>query len=82
LVHAVDPFEQESAFGATRYYRLHGKSLGGYRYDYNYAYSEAELERLHCRCTEAPTYCMFNNKRMAVDARRFEQLNAGAPSVL
>ena len=25
LVHAVDPFEQESVFGEPRYYRLHGK---------------------------------------------------------
>jgi uncharacterized protein YecE (DUF72 family) len=82
LVHAVDPFEQASAFGAPRYFRLHGKSLGSYRYDYDYPYSDAELEQLLRMCGAAPTYCMFNNKQMAADAKRFERFAANSHTVL
>ena len=74
LLHAVDPFEQPSVFGIPRYFRLHGKGLGGYRYDYNYPYSEPELSELRLRCAEVPTYCMFNNMQMASDAERFMEI--------
>jgi uncharacterized protein YecE (DUF72 family) len=80
LIHTVDPFEQESVWGEPRYYRLHGKSLGSYRYDYDYRYSDAELATLAQRLADAPSYCMFNNKQMAVDAERFERLLAGEAS--
>jgi uncharacterized protein YecE (DUF72 family) len=81
LVHAVDPFEQANVFGLPRYYRLHGKSLGGYRYDYDHPYSDSELEQLRQWCAEQSNYCMFNNKQMAVDAGRFEQLSASSRSL-
>jgi uncharacterized protein YecE (DUF72 family) len=77
LIHVVDPFERESVFGTPRYYRLHGKALGGYRYDYNYPYSDAQLIKLRRRCGVEPTYCMFNNKQMASDADRFKQIDDG-----
>lgn len=80
LIHAVDPFEQSSVFGEPHYFRLHGKSLGDYRYDCDYPYSDAELEQLRRWCAKQPTYCMFNNKQMAVDARRFEQLDTTSHS--
>ncbi len=80
LIHTVDPFEQESVWGEPRYYRLHGRALGGYRYDYDYRYSDAELASLEQRFANASAYCMFNNKQMAADAERFERLLAAAQS--
>jgi uncharacterized protein YecE (DUF72 family) len=74
LIHAVDPLEQESVFGEPRYYRLHGTALGGFRYEYGHPYSMDELKRLKDRCAGSLTYCMFNNKQMAIDAERFEKL--------
>lgn len=74
LIHAVDPFEQESAAGTPRYFRLHGNALGKFRYDYSYPYSDSELETLLDRCQSAATYCLFNNIQMATDAERFEKL--------
>jgi uncharacterized protein YecE (DUF72 family) len=74
LIHAVDPFEQESVFGEPRYYRLHGIATGNFRYDYNHSYSDDELHELKQLCTERPTYCMFNNKQMAADAERFQKI--------
>lgn len=77
LIHAVDPLESTSVFGTPRYFRLHGKALGQYRYDYDHPYSEAELDLIYRSCSEVSTYCLFNNKQMATDAERFERL---APS--
>jgi uncharacterized protein YecE (DUF72 family) len=74
LIHAVDPLESPSAYGTPRYFRLHGKSLGGFRYDYDYPYSDAELELIDQKCRGADTYCLFNNMQMAVDAERFERI--------
>jgi len=74
LIHAVDPLERQSVSGEPRYYRLHGKSLGHYRYGYNYPYSDAELLELKRRCEAGPTYCMFNNMQMAKDTERFARL--------
>ena len=81
LIHAVDRFEQESAFGTPKYYRLHGKSLGKFRYGYNYPYSDDELHRLLDLCSGGPTYCLFNNMQMATDAERFAELAAASVSV-
>jgi uncharacterized protein YecE (DUF72 family) len=74
LIHAVDPFEQESVFGEPRYYRLHGTATGNFRYEYDHPYSEEELDKLKSLCTGSATYCMFNNKQMATDAERFQNL--------
>src|SRR6478672_4869119 len=51
LIHAVDPFEQQSVFGEPHYYRLHGTALGSFRYDYNHSYSEKELTKLMTLCS-------------------------------
>jgi uncharacterized protein YecE (DUF72 family) len=81
LIHAVDPFEQASVLGTPRYYRLHGTALGGFRYEYGHSYSDEELRGLTEKCAGETTYCLFNNKQMSVDARRFEKLtNASAVS--
>jgi uncharacterized protein YecE (DUF72 family) len=74
LIHAVDPFEQQSAAGSPRYFRLHGKALGNYRYGYNYPYSDNELHQLMHLCSGQPTYCLFNNMQMAADVHRFTEL--------
>lgn len=74
LIHALDPFEQESVFGEPRYYRLHGTATGNFRYDYDHPYSDEELDKLKNLCSGSATYCMFNNKQMAADAERFERL--------
>ena len=74
LTHTVDPFEQASAFGEPRYYRLHGTATGNFRYEYDHPYSGEELHKLKHLCAGSATYCMFNNKQMATDAERFEKL--------
>src|SRR4051812_20341998 len=71
LIHAVDPFEQAPVYGEPQYFRLHGKSLGEFRYQYGHQYSDEQLERLQLLCSARPTYCLFNNKQMAQDAERF-----------
>jgi uncharacterized protein YecE (DUF72 family) len=78
LIHAVDPFEQESVFGEPRYYRLHGTATGNFRYEYDHPYSEDELHQLQEFCAEVPTYCLFNNKQMSMDTARFEKLAEAA----
>jgi uncharacterized protein YecE (DUF72 family) len=73
LIHCVDPFAAESQYGATIYWRLHGR--GGYNYDYS-------DEELQCLAVEAArrseegraVYVLFNNIRMARDAARFQEL--------
>jgi uncharacterized protein YecE (DUF72 family) len=74
LIHIVDPLEQADVYGSPRYLRLHGKSLGGFRYDYGRTYTDAELADIHAHCQPGPTYCLFNNKQMATDAERFLSL--------
>jgi uncharacterized protein YecE (DUF72 family) len=79
LIHCVDPFATEMTYGATAYFRLHGR--GGYRY----RYSDEELEALHQVCLRQveggrrPVYCLFNNMFMLEDASRFQRLLAQAP---
>ena len=63
-----------NAFGKRRYLRLHGKALGRFRYDYNRPYSDDELADIKRLCEPGPTYCLFNNKQMAIDAARFTDL--------
>jgi uncharacterized protein YecE (DUF72 family) len=76
LVHCVDPFATETAYGAAAYFRLHGR--GGYRY----RYSDEELEALGQMCLRqveegrCPVYCLFNNVFMLEDALRFQRLLA------
>jgi uncharacterized protein YecE (DUF72 family) len=69
LVHCVDPFHQNTLFGAVHYYRLHG--IGGYRYKY----TDEELKKLAERCQRGDrlTFVMFNNTEMLDDARRFRR---------
>jgi len=74
LIHAVDPLEQASLFGTPRYYRLHGKSRGDFRYDYNHVYTDEQLQEILASCIRGPTYCVFNNIQMATDVERFERL--------
>jgi len=66
LVHAVDPFKDESVYGDIRYYRLHG--ITGYRYKFN----ALDLKLLLDKCDpERLNYVLFNNVSMLGDARRF-----------
>ncbi len=74
LIHVVDPLEQRDVYGQPRYLRLHGNSLGRFRYDYNRPYTDDELAKIKLRCEPGPTYCLFNNKQMAVDTQRFIEL--------
>jgi uncharacterized protein YecE (DUF72 family) len=74
LIHVVDPLEQADVFGNPRYLRLHGQSLGRFRYDYNRPYSDEDLAEIKRRCQPGPTYCLFNNKQMAVDTDRFMKI--------
>jgi uncharacterized protein YecE (DUF72 family) len=74
LVHCVDPFVAEPAYGSAAYFRLHGR--GGYRY----RYSDEDLAALWEICLRQlqagrrPVYCLFNNVWMLEDALRFRQL--------
>jgi uncharacterized protein YecE (DUF72 family) len=71
LIHVVDPLERASVSGEWRYFRLHGRALGHFRYEYRHPYTDEELDLLRERCREAPTYCLFNNAQMAEDIDRF-----------
>jgi uncharacterized protein YecE (DUF72 family) len=75
LIHVVDPLEQADVYGSPRYLRLHGKSLGDFRYEYGRTYTDEELADIYERCQPGPTYCLFNNKQMAADAERFLSLS-------
>ena len=74
LIHVVDPLEQSDVYGQPRYMRLHGKALGRFRYDYDRPYSDEDLAEIKRLCEPGPTYCLFNNKQMAVDTQRFIEL--------
>jgi uncharacterized protein YecE (DUF72 family) len=72
LIHCVDPFESDPAYGNTLYWRLHGKA------GYHYRYTDedlAELQvKLHARANlRGPNYIMFNNIYSRQDALRFLQ---------
>ncbi|HYP13655.1 MAG TPA: DUF72 domain-containing protein [Bryobacteraceae bacterium] len=70
LVHIVDPFQSDAAYGDALYWRLHGRQ--GYRYRYtdeDLAELEAKLQaRAHL---PGPNYVMFNNIYSKDDALRF-----------
>lgn len=69
LIHVVDPFTEESAWGDIIYWRLHGRGR------YNYQYSDQELEVLRDRLDfRRMAYVMFNNTKMYEDALRFMEL--------
>lgn len=64
LVHCVDPFEREDAYGGL-YWRLHGK--GGYRY----RYTDEDLAELAEKLRGRAGYVLFNNIYAKDDALRF-----------
>jgi uncharacterized protein YecE (DUF72 family) len=68
LIHCVDPFKNEAAFGDVDYFRLHG--IG----DYQYTYTDQELAKLKQKMGRKPSYVMFNNSTMKEDALRFMDL--------
>jgi uncharacterized protein YecE (DUF72 family) len=73
LVHCVDPFVRDSAYGESIYWRLHGRA--GYRY----RYSESDLAELNAKLQVLPplansNYIMFNNMSSREDALRFSAL--------
>ena len=76
LIHCVDPFVNDSVYGETLYWRLHGK--GGYRY----RYSDADLDEMEAklclrRGRAGENYVMFNNIYSREDARRFMMRTGG-----
>ncbi|HEX9339577.1 MAG TPA: DUF72 domain-containing protein [Thermoplasmata archaeon] len=73
LVHAVDPFDHESATYGLAYFRLHGSPPGPSMY--RYTYTDEDLSRLRSICTEYDdAYAMFNNLSMHADAQRFVRI--------
>jgi len=70
LVHCVDPFQSDPAYGEDLYWRLHGKT--GYRY----RYTEEDLTELEDKLQRRQgvhrrSYVMFNNIYSKDDALRF-----------
>lgn len=71
LWHTVDPFERNTVTPDKCYFRLHGR--GGWRYKYE----DSEMEELASMLPQnSLSYVFFNNREMADDARRFEQIVA------
>lgn len=71
LIHCVDPFESESVFGQTLYWRLHGRT--GYRYQYTDEDLSELQTKLHAHThLPGPHYIMFNNIYSRQDAQRFQ----------
>jgi uncharacterized protein YecE (DUF72 family) len=71
LIHCVDPFQSEPAYGDALYWRLHGR--GGYRY----RYTDEDLSELGAKLRAyahllGPNYVMFNNIYSNQDALRFK----------
>ena len=72
LVHCVDPFQSDPAYGNTLYWRLHGRT--GYRY----RYTEEDLTELEGKLArhkdlQDRSFIMFNNVYSKEDALRFLQ---------
>lgn len=70
LIHCVDPFKAEPAYGDMLYWRLHGRT--GYRY----RYTEEDLTELRAKLQRyahvpGPNYILFNNIYSKDDALRF-----------
>jgi uncharacterized protein YecE (DUF72 family) len=71
LVHCVDPFDRDSVYGSSLYWRLHGR--GGYRYRYS-DQDLAEISgKLQPHTEPGLRYVMFNNMSSREDALRFLQ---------
>jgi uncharacterized protein YecE (DUF72 family) len=71
LVHAVDPFLRQPVGRGMRYFRLHGRPA----YHYRYGYTDANLSALRDMLTgTGRNRILFNDIRMADDAKRFIQL--------
>jgi uncharacterized protein YecE (DUF72 family) len=69
LVHCVDPFDRDSLYGESLYWRLHGR--GGYRYRYTDSDLAEIAALLHRHEEPGPRYVMFNNISSREDALRF-----------
>ena len=69
LVHCVDPFDRDSVYGESLYWRLHGR--GGYRYRYTDHDLTEIAGRLQRHAEPGPRYVMFNNMSSREDALRF-----------
>jgi uncharacterized protein YecE (DUF72 family) len=72
LVHVVNPLDHLPATPAKlRYFRLHGMT-----------FTNTQLVHLReiCGAGRGPVYCLFNNRAMVADARRFQQLVPVSPS--
>jgi uncharacterized protein YecE (DUF72 family) len=79
LIHCVDPFKADPAYGNSLYWRLHGRT--GYRY----RYTEEDLAELQERLASfahlpGPHYILFNNIYSREDALRFLQQTGGDKS--
>ena len=71
LIHCVDPFQADPAYGTSLYWRLHGKT--GYRY----RYTDEDLAELQTKWkahghVPGPNYIMFNNMYSQQDALRYQ----------
>ncbi len=71
-MHCVDPFDRDSVYGASLYWRLHGR--GGYRYEYTGQELAQMVSKLHSSLAPDLRYVMFNNITSKQDAIRFLQL--------
>jgi uncharacterized protein YecE (DUF72 family) len=71
LVHCVDPFDRGPVYGASIYWRLHGR--GGYRYEYTDQDLALIVSKLHSFPEQDLRYVMFNNVTSKQDAIRFVQ---------
>lgn len=72
LIHCVDPFQSDPAYGKMLYWRLHGRT--GYRY----RYTEEDLAELEGKLGRHEdlynrSFIMFNNVYSKEDALRFVQ---------
>ncbi len=75
LVHGVDPFLCRPAGRGMRYFRLHGRPA----YRYRYRYTNKDLSVICDMLSRAwPNRVLFNNDRMADDAKRFIRLLNGS----
>ena len=75
LIHCVDPFQSEPAYGDRLYWRLHGKT------GYSYRYTDEDLSELKSKLQShahlaGPNFLMFNNIYSRQDAQRFMQIHS------
>lgn len=69
LIHAVDPFLNQTQTLGTAYYRMHGGK------DYSHQYMDDELRQLEGMSRGfTKRYCFFNNITMWDDGLRFKKL--------